>query len=430
MGSIRNFLKRILPPPVRTFLREIEGLRQLTEKQTRLLEQGQRETLNAVERLAAEQREQTKNLEKLLAAQTAQTEELRRENRELAKRLERMEKDQTVQTALRQAEEQRTQLAKKVDACAAAARRKDPFGKTLKLAAEQPGKNADRADPADAVVPEGFRQVVPVVFAANDEYAPYAGVAIESILQNAGDGNFYRIYMLYDRMSRYHRESLEQIKRSNASVHCIDVSKRVDALRETLFERAHFTRETYFRFLIPELFPFYDKVLYLDCDLVVRADLGELLAEELGTDLAAAVWNRSVGNYVNQRKELGLELERYVNAGVLVINVRQWRAENTAAVCLRTLRETPREKLLCLDQDVLNMVCKDRIRLLDPAWNVCWNMIYGSTAREWREDQCRILHFASGMKPWSSPATALSVYFWEYARTSCFYEEILEKEML
>ena len=427
MGSIRNLLKRILPPPVRTFLREIEGLRQLTEKQTRRLEQSQRETLKAVERMAAEQQKRAENLEKLLAAQT---EELRRENRELAKRLERMEKDQTVQTALRQAEEQRTQLAKKVDDYAAAAKRKDPFGKTLKLAAEQPGKNADRADPADAVVPEGFRRVVPVVFASNDEYAPYAGVAIESILRNAGEGNFYRIYMLYDRMSRYHRESLEQIRRSNASVHCIDVSKRVDALREDLFERAHFTRETYFRFLIPELFSFYDKIIYLDCDLVVRADLAELLAEELGTDLAAAVWNRSAGNFANQRLELGLELERYVNAGVLVINVRQWRAEDTAAACLRTLRETPREQLLCLDQDVLNMVCKDRIRLLDPAWNVCWNMIYGRLAQEWREDQCRILHFASGMKPWSTPGTALSVYFWEYARTSCFYEEILEKEML
>ena len=420
MGSIRDFLKRILPPPVRTFLREIEGLRKLTEKQTRRLEQSQRETLKAVERLA----------ETLMAAgQKVVVRDLARSDMSQALAAQSAQLDRLTE-ALRQAEEQRTQLAKKVDEYAAAAKRKDPFGKTLKLAAEQPGKNADRADPADAVVPEGFRRVVPVVFASNDEYAPYAGVAIESILRNAGEGNFYRIYMLYDRMSRYHRESLEQIRRSNASVHCIDVSKRVDALREDLFERAHFTRETYFRFLIPELFPFYDKVIYLDCDLVVRADLAELLAEDLGTDLAAAVWNRSVGNYANQRKELGLELERYVNAGVLVINVRQWRAEDTAAACLRTLRETPREKLLCLDQDVLNMVCKDRIRLLDPAWNVCWNMIYGRLAQEWREDQCRILHFASGMKPWSSPGTALSVYFWEYARTSCFYEEILEKEML
>lgn len=78
MSGIRNFLKRILPPPVRTFLREIEGLRQLTEQQARLLERGQRETLDAVERLAAETR----------SAQAEQAEALRRENQRLAKELE------------------------------------------------------------------------------------------------------------------------------------------------------------------------------------------------------------------------------------------------------------------------------------------------------------------------------------------------------
>ena len=409
MGSIRDFLKRILPPPVRTFLREIEGLRKLTEKQTRRLEQSQRETLKAVERLAAEQRRENDRLTKALAAQSAQLDRLTE--------------------ALRQAEEQRTQLAKKVDEYAAAAKRKDPFGKTLKLAAEQPGKNADRADPADAVVPEGFRRVVPVVFASNDEYAPYAGVAIESILRNPGEGSFYRIYVLYDRMSRYHRESLEQIKRSNASVHCIDVSKRVDALREVFFECSYFTRETYFRFLIPELFPFYDQVIYLDCYLIVRADLAELLAKDLGTDLIAAAWDASVGKYVEQRLELGLELEDYVNTGVMVVNVKQWAAEDTVQACIRALRETPQEKLFCPDQDALNLICKGRICKLEPAWNFYWYTVY-NMAQEWREDQCFILHYASVMKPWSSPGTALSGYFWEYARKSCFYEEILKKEML
>lgn len=121
MERIKNFLKRILPPPVRTFLREVEGLRQLTEKQTRLLEERQRETLDAVARLTAEVR----------AAQTAQAEALRRENEALAKkleeqtaRLERMERElgadrearsAQTQTALRQAAEERKQLAAAVE---------------------------------------------------------------------------------------------------------------------------------------------------------------------------------------------------------------------------------------------------------------------------------------------------------------------------
>lgn len=121
MERIKNFLKRILPPPVRTFLREVEGLRQLTEKQTRLLEERQRETLDAVARLTAEVR----------AAQTAQAEALRRENEALAKkleeqtaRLERMERElgadrearsAQTQTALGQAAAERKQLAEAVE---------------------------------------------------------------------------------------------------------------------------------------------------------------------------------------------------------------------------------------------------------------------------------------------------------------------------
>lgn len=173
LKSIWNFLKRILPPPVRTFLREIEGLRQLIEKQTHLLEERQQKTLDAVARLADEVQaaqaaqtaqtealrrenealvkkleEQTAHLERMeheldavarlteevQTAQSAQAEVMRKENEALAKKLEeqterleqmeqelnaaykeRSEQDKTVQTALRQAVEERKQLAAAVE---------------------------------------------------------------------------------------------------------------------------------------------------------------------------------------------------------------------------------------------------------------------------------------------------------------------------
>lgn len=107
MEYIKNFLKRILPPPVRTFLREVEGLRQMLEGKTRLLEERQREVLGTVAHLAEEQQKQT--------------EVLRRENEVLAKRLEeqtvrleRMERD--TQTALQKAAEERKQVTAAVTA--------------------------------------------------------------------------------------------------------------------------------------------------------------------------------------------------------------------------------------------------------------------------------------------------------------------------
>lgn len=359
-------------------------------------------------------------------------------------RAERLEKEleaqkqenRLIQAALRQTEEQtrllkaQTERIEKLEKTLAAARRRDIFETKAKLPDDRRRPDADRADPTDAVLPEGFRTLVPVVFACNDEYAPYVGVAIESILKNAAEGSFYRIYVLYDEMCRYHRESLELIKQSNAAVRCIDVSKRVDALREYMHEQTYLTREMYFRLLIPELLSFYDKVIYLDCDVIVRTDLAELLSVDMGTDLVAAAYDHSAGSNVEQRRKLGLNLDEYVNSGVLVINIALWLRENTAESCFRLLRETPREALHCPDQDILNVVCKGRIHMLSQTWNICWFMIYGSCRMEWKESECRIFHYAGALKPWSSPGKAMSGYFWEYARTSRFYEELLTKALL
>lgn len=449
MEMIKNFLKKILPPPVRTFLREIEGLRKLTERLNRDLAQNQKRQLEQTEQLLTAQRQQAEQMAQLLAIQEQQTRQaaaLAERNGQMEERLTALEqrlaaldkldairaetgeiKEALAQQKddLQQAEQQRKALGERVEKFAREAKRKDPFATGLKVSADKKAPQ-EFVDRTDALLPERFERVIPVVFATNDAYAAYTAVAIESILQNVNANYYYRIYVLNDGLSDYHREGLEQIRRGNLSVRCINVTKRVDALRESFFECSYFTCETYFRFLIPELFPFYDKVIYLDGDLVVQADIAGILPEDMGTDLvAAAVDLTTEKRLVDIRNELGMDPETYVNAGVLVINVKQWLEENTAASCIRKLRETPNEKLLCLDQDVLNMVCKDRIHQMDPSWNLRWYMVYGRLAQEWKEEECKILHFASALKPWSTPGTALSGYFWKYARTSRFYEELL-----
>lgn len=53
--------------------------------------------------------------------------------------------------------------------------------------------------------------------------------------------------------------------------------------------RAHFSASTYARLFIPQLFREYEKVIFIDSDTVVKADLAALLNVELGTNLVAAV---------------------------------------------------------------------------------------------------------------------------------------------
>lgn len=290
-------------------------------------------------------------------------------------------------------------------------------------------------DPKDASVPDGFDRVIPVIMATNDKYAPYAGVAIESIAENAGPCNYYRIYVLHTGISIHHIQMLELLGSKQLSVQCVNIDQLIENKEVELYEKSHFTREMYYRFVIPELFGFFRLVVYLDCDLIINCDIADIMNSNITDDYLIA----GVRNPMRKRKRKRMTLrfqidpDDNINSGVLIINVHQWNIEKTAERCFDILRTTSQEILEFPDQDIINIVCNKRILHLDESWNFFWHMIYGDDefislcapiAKKVGEN-FRILHFASDIKPWSSPQLPLSRYFWKYARQTPFYEEIL-----
>ena len=291
------------------------------------------------------------------------------------------------------------------------------------------------SNPEDSKVLSGFECVVPVVFACNEKYAPYAGVAIQSIIENAKPGRFYRVYVLHSRLSDNMVRLLEAHSTFQLSVNCINVDLLIQSKCTQLNESARFSKEMYYRFIIPEVFYFYSQVIYLDCDLIVNRDIADILQMEIGDNLLAVVRNTCSPKRREQVTEFfHLNADNYFNSGVLVINIRQWIAEKTAEKCFAVLNTVPRQQLVCPDQDILNIVCQDRVLYMDAAWNFYWHMVYGDpvfaelnrSITNSIGENFYILHFASALKPWSHPEYALSRYFWQYARHSIFYEIILK----
>ena len=283
-------------------------------------------------------------------------------------------------------------------------------------------------DPADAEVPAGFESVVPVVFACNESYAPYAGVAIQSVLENAGPGRFYRVYVLHAGLASDTIRLLESIKTPQLTVRCLNVEPLVESKGAQLHICAHFSKEAYFRLLIPEVFSAFSRVVYLDCDLVVNRDIADILPPDMGDKLFGAVRSRHDRNFTEQ---LRLKEESYFNSGVLVMNIGQWNAEKTTEKCFAYIKTARPELLKCVDQDVLNVVCRDRVLYLDGAWNYFWIIamepgpIHQSFVEQMGEN-FYVLHFISELKPWSHPELPLSRYFWRYAKNSVFFERVLE----
>lgn len=289
--------------------------------------------------------------------------------------------------------------------------------------------------PEEKNAPVGYTRQIPVVFATNDNYAPYTGVAIASILHNASPENYYRIYILHTGLAGGAIQRLEGMGQDNAAVRCLNVQPLLDGYGVALHERAHFTKETYYRFLIPEIFCDFSDVIYLDGDLVAEADVADMIPADPGEAWISAVINVLTGQSTQRVwTDFGVEPGKYFNAGVLVMHIPQWREHGLADRCFALLDKTPWEKLMLLDQDILNAVCRGHVCFLDPAWNYCWHLDH--TASEEIESlfapikaavdgKFKILHFASDHKPWNRPELPLAGRFWRYAADSPFYEEIL-----
>lgn len=167
MGAIKELLKKILPPPVRTFLREIEGLQRLTERQAHLLAEGQDRTIKAVERqaeelarLLGEQTERAESLRRVGDALTEQVKNLHRANEGLTDRLERLEKSQ--RETLEKLESLLTEVEKGRETLHAQTQQAEAQRKALSAAVEQARKQSAEGArfASEAVWAETFNNTV------------------------------------------------------------------------------------------------------------------------------------------------------------------------------------------------------------------------------------------------------------------------------
>ena len=284
--------------------------------------------------------------------------------------------------------------------------------------------------------------IFPIVFCTNDKYAPYAGAAIQSIISNANPHNLYPIYVLHTSISAEHIEALESMSTENITVRCLNIGYLMDRIQTTLPTSDDFTEEAYYRILIPEIealrsYPF---VIYLDCDVIVDSDIAGIIPQNMANNLIAAVRDHPMkrkADSLRLERDFKLDAAQYINSGVLVVNVPQWIQEKTSKECFDFLRNISPTKRIYFDQDIINIVCKNRIVYLDESWNYNWFLRYGD--RETVE-LCKpiadkigadfhILHFTTPFKPWCTLDHPYSHYFWKYAGQSPFLEEIIKTNL-
>lgn len=291
---------------------------------------------------------------------------------------------------------------------------------------------------------------ISVVFSTDDFYVPLLGVLLKSICETKSAGNGYDLIVLHDELAPHRISSLFHITQgyANVSLRFVNVEKYVCNGPIYAANRSNLSKEAYFRLLIPDLFVRYEKMLYLDCDMIALRDVADLYNTGICENCIAAA--RDVYSFKTllspneEEKAVGSnrivqahQSCRYFNSGMLLFNLTQIRKEFSAGHLWQTAISRPWKSH---DQDVLNHVFFEKVHFLHARWNFCdvifLDDVFPSFSKDIQTELLEagtspaIVHFLyPKRKPWEHVTHYAIAYFWPIAVRTPFYTELLQRQI-
>ncbi len=293
-------------------------------------------------------------------------------------------------------------------------------------------------------------KAVSVVFSSDDFYVPYLSALLESVKCHADPKRNYDLIVMHDGITpRNQRILKDQIEDTNLSLRFFDTKYYMHDRSDGLALRGHFKIETYFRLLLQDVLPEWDKVLYLDSDMIVLRDVAELFDEDIEGYLLAATrdadtaglyngWEPGKKQYMDEVLKIK-EPYGYFQAGTILFNLKEFRASYSVDELFEFASSYSWE---LLDQDVLNYFAQGRVKYVPMCWNVMmdWRGIrikeiigraphdmYGEYMKAHNDPA--VCHYAGPDKPWNVFDSDLAEHFWRYSRLSPYYEIVLDRAL-
>ena len=270
-------------------------------------------------------------------------------------------------------------------------------------------------------------KTVPIAFAFDNNMVFPACICMSSLLMHALPDTCYDIFILY-----YDNLDFSQIDRlSEYYPNCRIQYRQVNDSFEASYEVRDITVPTYYRLLIPELIPEYDKILYSDVDVIFRTDLSDVYFNTDLSDCYVAGVNslaHLIPEYKHYYDKLGLEADKIIYAGNILLNSKRIRENNIVAQFLKHAQQ----KYKFQDLDILNIVCQGKIKYLNPDFCLTTHLsqlaVYdrGQLLRYWSDEVIEkaleegIVHY-NGNKPWIQYCINFDIW-WEHYRKSFYFD--------
>lgn len=265
---------------------------------------------------------------------------------------------------------------------------------------------------------------IPIFFASDDNYVPFLAVSIKSLLDNASKFYFYNIHVLTEGISEENKKRLKNYETQNSKINFIELSTYITKIKDRLTTtlRDYYTESIFYRIFIASLCPHYKKAIYLDCDIVVLGDISQFYNINIDNHILGAVTDDVIsGNEdfrIYAKYAVGVDHTQYFNSGVLLMNLEEYRNQKIQERFVYLLIKHNFETA-APDQDYLNVLCKGKVKYLDKGWDKM------STDRNF-DGKLNLIHYNNFRKPWYYDDVPYEEYFWEYAKKTDFYEDILK----
>jgi len=252
---------------------------------------------------------------------------------------------------------------------------------------------------------------ISICFCINDKYAQYLGVVLTSILLN-NQKTAFKFYVLSSDISEENKNILNTLKKTykNFEIFYINIDK--NRFKDFKINIDYISIETYYRYILADVIPNEDRILYLDVDLVVNNELKDLWNTNINDYYCAAVKDINFDTE-KYKKCIGMnDTEEYINAGVILFNLKKLREDNISEKYFKN-NEIYKDKIKYQDQDIINITLGNKIKIIDSIYNF---------TRNDKTKNCNdavIIHFVGAKKPWKSLSfnKLKQLYYYYYIRS-------------
>jgi len=261
--------------------------------------------------------------------------------------------------------------------------------------------------------------MIPLAIAFTPNYFVQAAATLRSVLDASPRGQFRVICMLSEEIPQRMQDKLQRLGGERLTLEYILLKGRL----EGVYIDPRYTEAASLRLLLPELLPELDKILYLDCDIIVRQDLAQLWEKTvLADNYLAAIYEAAIEGQAERFRALGCDPAKYFNSGFLLMNLAQMREEKVSEKLLEACRvpylEFP-------DQDALNQVCQGRVLPLSPLYNSIRTFFIPKYKADfvrqyseplWEQVQREATIHYTGGKPWNLFTVQFAAWWMVYDR--------------